>query len=156
MGGSGVRSAVRRARQAVAVLGDAGLRDAVVGAPGVDERKRAAVGAFDWVGPDGPDTALLATTGADLRQLLEPEAVLAFDRIARLPAGDDERHALSKRIVTTVADRLGASRPVSEAVLNAAVAMFTEDVAAVRRDAVDLGLLERTPDGASYRFAAAL
>ncbi len=155
MAGAAVRSAVRRARQAVAVLADGGLRDAVAGAPDVDERKQAAVRAFDWVGPDGPDAALLASTGADLRQLLEPEAVLVFDRIARLPSGDDERHALSVRIVTTVADRFGASRPVSEAVLNAAVAMFTADVAAVRRDAVDLGLLERTPDGASYRFTAA-
>ncbi len=41
---------------------------------------------------------------------------------------------------------------MSERELNAAIAMFCADVAIVRRDAVDLGVLERTDDGAAYRF----
>ncbi|MFS2031818.1 DUF2087 domain-containing protein [Curtobacterium sp. CT11-45] len=55
------------------------------------------------------------------------------------------------RIVELVFARLGTVRPVPEPVLNAAIAMFAEDVAIVRRDAVDLGVLVRTDDGASYR-----
>ena len=85
-----------------------------------------------------------------------PCGVVAGVSIARMPVKDDERHPLSVRIVGLVFERLGIARPVPEPVLNAAIAMFAEDVAVVRRDAVDLGVLERTDDGASYRFVGAL
>lgn len=147
-----VHDAVGRARQAVAVLASPTLRSAVVGGAELDDRTRAAVAAFDWLGADGPDTPLLGRTARDLQRLQAPEALLEFGRIARMPVPDEQRHPLSVRIVGLVFDRLGASRPVPEPVLNAAIAMFAEDVAIVRRDAVDLGVLERSDDGSSYRF----
>jgi hypothetical protein len=146
-----LRESVARARQAVAVLASPSLRSAIVGGAALDDRTRAAVAAFDWVGDDGPDTPLLGRTAQDLQRLQGPAALLEFDRIARMPVPDDQRHPLSVRIVELVFERLGTGRPVPESVLNAAIAMFAEDVAIVRRDAVDLGVLVRTDDGASYR-----
>lgn len=150
-----LHESIGRARQAVGVLASPTLRAAVVGGADLDDRTRSAIAAFDWLGDDGPDTPLLGRTAQDLRRLQEPSALLAFDRIARMPVKDDERHPLSVRIVGLVFERLGVARTVSEAVLNAAIAMFAEDVAIVRRDAVDLGVLERTDDGAAYRFVGA-
>ncbi|WP_336697587.1 DUF2087 domain-containing protein [Curtobacterium sp. USHLN213] len=147
-----LRESVARARQAVAVLASPSLRSAIVGGAALDDRTRAAVAAFDWVGDDGPDTPLLGRTAQDLQRLQGPAALLEFDRIARMPVPDDQRHPLSVRIVELVFERLGTGRPVPEPVLNAAIAMFAEDVAIVRRDAVDLGVLVRTDDGASYRY----
>lgn len=152
-GPSDVARAVARARQAVAVLASPTLRSAVVGDGVLDDRTRTAVDAFDWVDEDGPDRALLGSTARTLQLLQAPAAALEFDRIGRMPHAEAERVPLSLRIVGIVGDRLGRDRPVSEPVLNAAIAMFAEDVAVVRRDAVDHGLLERTDDGAAYRFA---
>ncbi|WIB76710.1 DUF2087 domain-containing protein [Curtobacterium sp. MCPF17_002] len=149
---SEVAAAVGRARQAVAVLASPTLRAAVVGGAELDDRTQAAIAAFDWLGADGPDAPALGRTARALQRLQGPAALLEFDRIARMPVPDDQRHPLSVRIVELVFDRLGTSRPVPEPVLNAAIAMFAEDVAIVRRDAVDLGVLERTDDGATYRF----
>ncbi|AOX66502.1 hypothetical protein BJK06_12780 [Curtobacterium sp. BH-2-1-1] len=147
-----LRESVARARQAVAVLASPSLRSAIVGGAVLDERTRLAVAAFDWLGDAGPDTPLLGRTAQDLQRLQGPAALLEFDRIARMPVPDDQRHPLSVRIVELVFERLGTGRPVPEPVLNAAIAMFAEDVAIVRRDAVDLGVLVRTDDGASYRY----
>lgn len=147
-----VGKSVGRARQAVAVLASPTLRAAVAGGASLDDRTRTAVSAFDWLGDDGPDTPLLGRTAQDLQRLQGPAAVLEFDRIARMPVPDDQRHPLSVRIVGLVFERLGTTRTVPEPVLNAAIAMFAEDVAVVRRDAVDLGVLERTDDGAAYRY----
>jgi hypothetical protein len=147
-----LRDSVARARQAVAVLASPSLRSAIVGHAALDDRTSAAIAAFDWVGDDGPDTPLLGRTAQDLQRLQGPAALLEFDRITRMPAPDDQRHPLSVRIVELVFARLGTGRPVPEPVLNAAIAMFAEDVAIVRRDAVDLGVLERTDDGGSYRY----
>jgi hypothetical protein len=143
-----------RARQAVAVLASPTLRAAVVGGAELDERTRTAIRAFDWLGDAGPDTPLLGRTAQDLQRLQGPAALLEFDRIARMPVPDDQRHPLSVRIVELVFDRLGRTRTVPEPVLNAAIAMFAEDMAIVRRDAVDLGVLQRTDDGAAYRLSA--
>ncbi len=151
-GPSDVARAVGRARQAVAVLASPTLRGALVGGGELDDRTRAAVDAFDWVDEHGPDRALLGSTARTLQLLQAPAAALEFDRIARMPHAEAERVPLSLRIVGVVGDRLGRARPISEPVLNAAIAMFAEDVAIVRRDAVDQGVLERTEDGASYRF----
>lgn len=152
-GPSDVARAVARARQAVAVLASPTLRTALVGGGELDDRTRAAVDAFDWVDEHGPDRALLGATARALQLLQAPAAALEFERIARMPHAEAERVPLSLRIVGIVGDRLGRARPVTEPVLNAAIAMFAEDVAIVRRDAVDQGLLVRTEDGASYRFA---
>lgn len=145
-------TSIGRARQAVAVLASPTLRAAVVGGGTLDDRTAASVAAFDWLGDDGPDSAVLGRTTKDLQRLQGAAALLEFGRIERMPAPEDQRHPLSVRIVGIVGDRLGRARPVSERELNAAIAMFCADVAIVRRDAVDLGVLERTDDGAAYRF----
>ena len=149
-----VSGSLGRARQAVSVLASPTLRAAVIGGGALDERTEHAVRAFDWLSDTGPDAALLGRTAKDLQRLLDTAALLEFDRIARMPGKDSERHPLSVRIVRLVFERLGRVRgpAVPEALLNAAIAMFAEDVSIVRRDAVDLGVLERTDDGSAYRF----
>jgi hypothetical protein len=139
----------------VSVVASRTLRAALVDRVQLDERTMSAVSAFDWLDADGPDAALLGRTAQDLQRLQTPGTLLEFDRIHRMPVKDDERLPLSTRIVELVFERLGSSRPLSEAVLNAAIAMFCEDVAIVRRDAVDLGVVDRTDDGSSYRYVAA-
>lgn len=86
---------------------------------------------FDWVGDDGAVvTDLLVEAKETIELLLSVRDVLHTGRIRDLPA----------------------RRSVSEAALNAALAMFVEDVALVRRDAVDAGVLTRSADGSSYRL----
>lgn len=147
-----VAGLVGRARQVVSVLASPALRAAVLGETPVDDRTRAAIRSFDWVTDDGPDAAVLGRTARELQRLQSAAAVLEFGRIERMPVKDDERHALSVRIVELVFERLGRDRAVPEAVVNAAIGMFSADVSIVRRDAVDLGVLRRTDDGSVYRF----
>lgn len=148
-----VHRAIARARQTSAVLASPSLLAAVTADGPLDERTRAAVDAFDWVGGEGLDRGLLGETARTLQVLQGPGAALEFDRIERMPVRESERHPLSVRIVATVFERLGTRRAVPEPVLNAAIAMFSADTAIVRRDAVDLGVLQRTDDGSSYRLA---
>ncbi len=110
---------------------------------------------FDWVGPDGTvDEGALSETRQAIELLLTDRAVLHVGRISALPTEASKRQELSNAIVRTVFDRLPARRSVPEEALNAALAMFVEDVALVRRDAVDTGVLYRSPDGAAYRLAS--
>ena len=74
--------------------------------------------------------------------------------VRELPLDDGRRRELSVAIVRTVFARLNARGPVSEERLNGALAMLVEDVALVRRDAVDAGALDRTADGRTYRLRA--
>ncbi|GGL82250.1 hypothetical protein GCM10009706_21060 [Curtobacterium citreum] len=134
-----MRSALRRARQVVALT----------------MHPRIPVGGFDWVGPDGTvDEGALSETKETIDLLLTDHAVLHVGRISVLPTEASSRQELSNVIVRTVFDRLPARLSVPEETLNAALAMFVEDVALVRRDAVDTGVLRRSPDGAVYRIAA--
>jgi hypothetical protein len=131
-----MQSALRRARQVVAVAIN----------PHIPADR------FDWVGDDGAVvTDLLVEAKETIGLLLSDRAVLHTGRIRDLPIDARRRQDLSNAIVQTVFDRLPARRSVSEAALNAALAMFVEDVALVRRDAVDSGVLTRSADGASYR-----
>lgn len=147
-----VADALGRARQVLSVLASPTLRAAVVGDGDLDERTRRSIRSFDWLDDDGPDAEVLGRTARDLQRLQSPAGLLEFARIERMPAKDAERHGLSVRIVQLVFERLGGARAGSEPVLNAAIAMFAADVSVVRRDAVDLGVLERTADGSVYRL----
>ncbi|WIB15913.1 DUF2087 domain-containing protein [Curtobacterium sp. MCPF17_050] len=110
---------------------------------------------FDWVGADGTvDTGLLRETKEAIELLLTDRAVLHVGRIRDLPIEAGGRQELSSAIVRTVFDRLPARRSISEETLNAALAMFVEDVALVRRDAVDTGVVTRSADGSSYSLQA--
>ncbi|WP_165918894.1 DUF2087 domain-containing protein [Curtobacterium sp. PhB146] len=110
---------------------------------------------FDWVGPDGVvDREMLSGTTKAIELLLTDQAVLHVGRISNLQIEANKRQELSNAIVRTAFERLSARRSISEETLNAALAMFVEDVALVRRDAVDAGVLVRSPDGAVYALAA--
>ncbi|OIH96236.1 DUF2087 domain-containing protein [Curtobacterium sp. MCBA15_001] len=108
---------------------------------------------FDWVGPDGTvDRGMLVEAKEAIELLLSDRAVLHVGRITGLPIEASKRQQVSTAIVRIVFDRLPARRSITEETLNAALAMFVEDVALVRRDAVDTGVLVRTPDGAAYQL----
>ncbi len=93
----------------------------------------------------------MSETKETIELLLTDRAVLHVGRISALPTEASSRQELSNSIVRTVFDRLPTRRSVPEETLNAALAMFVEDVALVRCDAVDTGVLSRSPDGAAYR-----
>jgi len=132
-------SALRRARQVVAATMN----------PEIPADR------FDWVGPDGAvDREMLSETREAIELLLTDRAVLHVGRISNLQIEANKRQELSNAIVRTAFERLSARRSISEETLNAALAMFVEDVALVRRDAVDAGVLVRSPDGAVYALAA--
>ena len=67
-------------------------------------------------------------------------------RITQYPA----KAALRRELLEWVAGRI-PSGDHTEPALNELLAAFVDDVASLRRYLVDDGLLERTPDGGSYR-----
>src|SRR5699024_6483991 len=81
------------------------------------------------------------------------QAILEVGRLDGIPVRTEESREVSSRIARIVFDRVGPERTLTEPELNAAIAMFAKDVALVRRDAVDSGILTRSADGASYRLA---
>lgn len=108
----------------------------------------------DWIDDDGAvDVPTVLATKSALEDLLRPEALLDMERIERLPVDPQEREQLCLRILRLVFSRLDPRGAIGEAELNAAIAMATPDVANVRRAGVDLGFLERTPDGSRYHLA---
>ncbi|WP_186317825.1 DUF2087 domain-containing protein [Curtobacterium sp. 9128] len=131
--------ALRRARQVVAATMHPGMLRESAG--------------LDWVEDDGTvDVERLGATRDALELLLSDQAVLHVGRVRSLPLDATRRRLLSEAIVRTAFARLDARGAVGEATLNAALAMFVEDVAVVRRDAVDDGVLTRSSDGSAYRL----
>ena len=110
---------------------------------------------LDWLRTDGQvDTAALREITEALALMRSDEAILDVGRLDGIPVKTDESREVSARIAQIVFERVGPGRTLTESELNAAIAMFAKDVALVRRDAVDAGVLTRSPDGASYRLAA--
>jgi len=110
---------------------------------------------LDWLGADGEvDVDALRETADVLALMRSDQAILDVDRLDGIPVKTEESREVSRRIARLVFERVGAQRTLSEGELNSAIAMFAQDVALVRRDAVDAGVLERTPDGSSYRLVA--
>jgi hypothetical protein len=152
-----VQDALRRARQVVAAT----INPKMLASP---ERAKAAVDqeddappaapSFDWILPDSSvDATVLGQTKEALELLMTDRAILHVGRITDLPADTASRRVLSTAIAQIVFERLNARRPIDEATLNAALAMFVEDVALVRRDAVNSGFVTRSADGRSYALA---
>lgn len=109
---------------------------------------------LDWLGPDGEvDVPVLRGVGDSLSRMRSDQAILEVPRLDGIPVKTEESREVSGRIARIVFERVGPGRRLSEAELNAAIAMFAADVALVRRDAVDAGVLERSADGAWYRLA---
>lgn len=118
--------------------------------PGV----RGPLSRLDWLGEDGEiDVAELREITETLALLRSGSAILEVGRLEGIPVKIEESREVSGRIAQIVFERVGMDRTLSEAELNAAIAIFAKDVALVRRDAVDAGVLTRTPDGSAYRLA---
>lgn len=133
-----------------------------------DPSVRGPLSRIDWLAPQG-DAAADGSPAVDgdaavdveaLREITEAlslmrsdQAILEVDRLAGIPVKTEESREVSGRIARIVFARVGAERTLGEAELNAAIAMFAQDVALVRRDAVDAGVLARSADGTAYRLA---
>jgi hypothetical protein len=154
-----MQEALRRARQVVAATINPKMLSTTSGAEVArpqDARARGASPRFDWVRPDGSvDVALLTEAKEAIELFLSDRAILHVGRISPSSVDASRRRELSESVVQMALDRLGARRRISEGTLSAALAMFVDDVALVRRDAVDSGFLTRSADGASYELARA-
>lgn len=118
-----------------------------------DPSVRGPLSRLDWLGQDGDvDLDSLRRIGDALALMRSDRAILDVPRLAGMPVRTEESREVSGRIVRLVFERVGPKRQLSEPELNAAIAMFAADVALVRRDAVDAGVLERSADGAVYRL----
>ena len=127
-----------------------------------DPSVRGPLSRLDWLttgGHTSADTGAAVDVEA-LREITEAlsvmrsdQAILELDRLAGIPVKTEESREVSGRIARIVFERIGVERTLSEAELNAAIAMFAQDVALVRRDAVDAGVLTRSADGTAYRLA---
>ncbi|MEE1650128.1 DUF2087 domain-containing protein [Brachybacterium sp. J144] len=108
---------------------------------------------LDWLGPEGDvDLDALRRITNSLALMRSDRAILEVPRVDGIPVRTEESREVSGRIARLVFERIGPERQLSEPELNAAIAMFAADVALVRRDAVDAGVLERSADGAVYRL----
>lgn len=109
---------------------------------------------LDWLGEDGAvDAARLREVVEAIGVMRSSEAILEVGPLEELPSREADRVAMSVRIVHRVFERMGGARSLTEPEVNAGIAMITDDVALVRRDGVDAGVLQRTADGAAYRLA---
>ena len=109
---------------------------------------------LDWLQDDGAvQVETLRETTAALSRMRSDQAILEVGRLDGIPVKTEDSREISARIARIVFERLGEDRTLTEAELNAAIAMFAADVALVRRDAVDAGVLTRSAEGADYRLA---
>jgi len=109
---------------------------------------------IDWLDAQGEvDLAAVREVADALTLMRSDRAILEVPPLDGIPVKTEESREVSGRIAQLVFERVGRDRVLSESELNAAIAMFVSDVALVRRDAVDSGVLTRTADGASYRLA---
>ena len=148
-------ASARRARMLFSMLAVPKLRAQLAQRLAAESAAESAAGGaldqLDWLDTSGNvDVPLLRATAEDLLAMIGPTAVLDTPRITELPAQEDDRIALSCRVVEIVFDRVGRSRALTEPELNAGIMMLCRDHALVRRDAVDSGFLQRSPDGARY------
>jgi len=107
-------------------------------------------------GPDGRPVVAEARLRATLR-VAAPEPVLGVERflssegrIIDYPSRSGERRELLALLATRAVD---PEEHLPESELGERLARFTHDVATLRRYLVDAGLLDRSPDGRSYRLA---
>ena len=123
--------------------------------PSEDPAVRGPLSRLGWLASDGEaDVATLREITEALGVMRSDEAILAAGRLEGIPVKTEESRAVSSRIAQIVFERVGSERTLTEGELNAAIARFAADVALVRRDAVDAGVLTRSADGAAYRLTA--
>ena len=123
-------------------------------APAEDPSVSGPLSRLDWIGEGGAvDDEALRRIAATLALMRSDRAILEVPRLEGIPVKTEESREVSGRIARLVFERAGRQRRLTEPELNAAIAMFAADVALVRRDAVDAGVLERSADGSEYRLA---
>lgn len=156
---SDISAALGRARMLVSMLSAPALRRALgrrlAGDDSTEEPSMPEpLSRLGWLGPEGEvDVEALRDMADALALMRSDRAILAVPRLDGIPVKTEESREVSGQIARLVLERVGRERTLSEAELNAAIAMFAADVALVRRDAVDSGVPERTADGAAYRLA---
>lgn len=154
-----LRTPLSRARMLFAMLATPKLRQGLgavlTGAgPSEDPGVRGPLSGLDWMDDAGEvDVAALRETAEVLALMRTGEAILEVPRLAEFPQRTEESWEVCGRIARLVFERAGRERTLTEPELNAAIAMFAADVALVRRDAVDAGVLTRTADGSAYSLA---
>lgn len=89
----------------------------------------------------------LAPLGALVAERPELRRYARFGRLSEIPDDPDQRAALYAVVVELVPP--GAD--LTEGEVNQRLLLASDDPATLRRDLVESGLLDRTPDGASYR-----
>ena len=152
-------SALSRARMLCAMLATPKLRQglgAMLTGAGrsEDPSVHGPLSRLDWIDEGGEVDADALRDSAEVLALLRSgEAILEVPRLPEIPQTIEESREVCGRIARLVFERAGRGRTLSEAELNAAIAMFARDVALVRRDAVDAGVLTRSADGSAYRLA---
>lgn len=140
-----------RAGLAARLAGDAASAPS---GPHEDPRVHGPLSRIDWLDEHGEvDLERLQETADVLALMRSDQAILEVPRLDGIPVKTEESREMSGRIARIVFERVGRERTLTEGELNAAIAMFARDTALVRRDAVDAGVLTRTPDGGAYRLA---
>lgn len=123
---------LKRGERVVRVLSDAGLIDS-----------------------SGEPLRLRAERFAELLASAPVERSTGIDRfvvngrLEQYPAGTEDRALVLQYLVDRAMP--GPAEPVNERTLTERLEMLTDDPVTVRRYLVDAGLLDREPDGSSYR-----
>jgi hypothetical protein len=108
-------------------------------------------------GPDGRPVVAEARLRAALREAAAPPVtgperfLTAGGRILDYPSRWSDREDVLRLVVSRTLD---AGEELTEGELGERLGRFSDDVATLRRYLVDARLLERSPDGRSYRLAA--
>lgn len=137
-----------RAALGARLLGTAASEDPSVSGP---------LSRIDWLDAEGEiDLAAVREVADALTLMRSDQAILEVPPLDGVPVKTDESREVSGRIARIVFERVGRERTLGEPELNAAIAMFVADVALVRRDAVDSGVLTRTADGTAYRLTESI
>lgn len=143
-------AAVKRARMLVSAVASKALRKDLGALLDGDPGGARKGPDYDWLQDGSIDEALLRDTANRLKSVLDSDLITRIGRLERMPDTEPERVAMSQRIAAIVFERVAPKKSLTESELNAAVAMFVDDVAIVRRDCVDSGYLVRTSDGGKY------
>lgn len=110
---------------------------------------------LSWLHDDGTlSNEDLTAAADDIKLLLGDTAILEMPRITQLPSDNASRIRILTTIIERVFTNLGPRPQLSEPELNARLAMLVDEVAVIRRYAVDYGILKRSPDGSVYWYSA--
>ncbi|AWE42751.1 MULTISPECIES: DUF2087 domain-containing protein [unclassified Actinobaculum] len=116
-----------------------------------DRTQSAPVNRLSFVDATGLNADALQQLRAAVTEALDVEAIFEQGPI-ELPVQERRRLPLARRACEEVFRR-NRWQSCTEVELNAALAVFVDDVALARRDCVDNGILQRDAGGRRYRLA---